>query len=110
MVTAQDVDNTTLLEGLVIAGGNSHDGAGIQLIRSDIVVAQCTIQENRAGRLSGDGLEQETAKILEARRPFYQEMADCTIDTSCKNIEAIADEILGALGPRLLDQERSRAI
>jgi len=59
--------------------------------------------------LSSDGLEQETAKIIEARRPFYQEMADCTIDTSGKNIEAIADEILGALGPRLLDQQRSRA-
>lgn len=59
--------------------------------------------------LSGDGLEQETAKILEARRPFYQEMADCIIDTSGKNIEAIADEILGALGLGLLDQERSRA-
>jgi len=59
--------------------------------------------------LSSDGLEQETAKILESRGPIYQEMADCTIDTSGKNIEAIADEILGALGLRLLDQERSRA-
>jgi shikimate kinase len=59
--------------------------------------------------LSSDGLEQETATILEARRPFYQEMADCIIDTSGKNIEAIADEILGALGLGLSDQERSRA-
>ncbi len=57
VVTAYDVDNTTLLDGLVITGGNSHDGAGIQLIRSDVVVTQCTIQENRAGRLSGDGLD-----------------------------------------------------
>jgi shikimate kinase len=47
--------------------------------------------------LSGDALEQETAKILEARRPIYQEMADCTIDTSGKGIDAIADEILSAL-------------
>ncbi len=59
--------------------------------------------------LSGDGLEQETAKILEARRPFYQEMADCTIDTSGKGIAAIGDEILSALGLGLSDQERSRA-
>lgn len=59
--------------------------------------------------LSSDGLEQETAKILESRGPIYQEMADCTIDTSGKEIAAIADEILGALGLRLLDQERSRA-
>jgi shikimate kinase len=59
--------------------------------------------------LSGDGLEQETAKILEARKPFYQEMADCTIDTSGKGIAAIGDEILSALGFGLSDQERSRA-
>jgi shikimate kinase len=56
--------------------------------------------------LSSDGLEQETAKIIEARRPFYQEMADCTIDTSDKNIEAIADEILSALRLGLSEHER----
>jgi shikimate kinase len=49
--------------------------------------------------LSSDGLEQETATILEARRPLYQEMADCTIDTSIKGLDAIVDEIVGALGP-----------
>jgi len=38
------------------AGGNSQNGAGIQLVRSDIIIAQCTIQQNRSGRLSGDGL------------------------------------------------------
>lgn len=59
--------------------------------------------------LSGDGLEQETAKILEARRPFYQEMADCTIDTSGKGIAAIGDEILSALGLRQLNHQRPRA-
>jgi hypothetical protein len=57
VITAHDIDNTTLLEGFTITGGNSHDGAGIQLIRSDIIIAQCTIQENRSGRLSGDGLD-----------------------------------------------------
>ena len=59
--------------------------------------------------LSNDGLEQETAKILEARRPFYQEMADCTIDTSGKNIETIVDEIWSALGLQPFDQRKSRA-
>ena len=59
--------------------------------------------------LSGDGLEQETAKILEARRPFYREMADCTIDTSGKGIAAIGDEILSALGLGQLNHQRSRA-
>ena len=56
VVTAHDVDNTTLLDGFTITAGNSHDGAGIQLIRSDIIIAQCTIEKNRSGRLSGDGL------------------------------------------------------
>jgi hypothetical protein len=55
VVTAQDVDNSTLLEGLTIKGGNSIDGAGILLINSDIVLMQCTIRENRVGFLSGDG-------------------------------------------------------
>ena len=59
--------------------------------------------------LSSGGLEQETATILEARMSFYQEMADYLCDTSGKNIEAIADEILSALGLGLWDQERSRA-
>ncbi len=59
--------------------------------------------------LSSDSLEQETAAILEARWPFYKEMADYTIDTSGKNIEAIVDEIVSAPGLRTYDQERSRA-
>ena len=57
VVTAHDIDNTTLLDGFTITAGNSHDGAGIQLIRSDIIIAQCTIEKNRSGSLSGDGLD-----------------------------------------------------
>lgn len=57
IVTAQDADDTTLLEGFTITGGNSYDGAGIQLIRSHIVIRDCTLHRNRAGRLSGDGLD-----------------------------------------------------
>jgi shikimate kinase len=59
--------------------------------------------------LSSNGLEQETAKILAARRPIYEETADCMVDTSGKGLDAIADEILSAVGLQLLDQERSRA-
>ncbi len=55
VVTAHDIDNTTLLDGFTITAGNSHDGAGIQLIRSDMIISQCTIEKNRSGRLSGDG-------------------------------------------------------
>jgi hypothetical protein len=57
VVTAHDVDNTVLLDGFTITAGNSHNGAGIQLLRSNIIIAQCTIEKNRAGRLSGDGLD-----------------------------------------------------
>ncbi len=57
VVIAYDIDNTTLLDGFTITAGNSHDGAGIQLIRSDIIISQCTIEKNRSGRLSGDGLD-----------------------------------------------------
>ena len=55
VVTAHDVDNTTLLDGFTITAGNSHDGAGLQLIRSDMIIAQCNIEKNRSGSLSGDG-------------------------------------------------------
>jgi shikimate kinase len=59
--------------------------------------------------LSGDNLEEETAKILEARRPMYQEMADCTINTAGKEITAIADEILSALPECRSSEHKSRA-
>ncbi len=57
VVVAYDVDNTTVLEGVTITGGNGIDGAGICLIRSDPTISQCVIVANRAGQLSGDGLE-----------------------------------------------------
>jgi hypothetical protein len=57
VVVAYDVESPTLLEGVTITGGNGIDGAGICLIRSDPAISQCTIRANRAGQLSGDGLE-----------------------------------------------------
>ena len=59
--------------------------------------------------LSDESLEGETTEVLEARKPIYQALADCTIDTSGKGIDAIADEILSALGLRPLKRQRSRA-
>ena len=47
--------------------------------------------------LSDDGLEKETAKILEAREPVYQEAADCIVDTAHKGIDAVVDEVCAAL-------------
>lgn len=47
--------------------------------------------------LSAEGVEGETAKILERRRPVYQELADCTVDTAGKGIDAVVDEVCSAL-------------
>jgi shikimate kinase len=59
--------------------------------------------------LSSGGLERETVEILRERIPIYQGLADCSVDTSGKKIDAVADEVLGALRLGLSDQERSRA-
>jgi len=47
--------------------------------------------------LSDDSLERETAEIIEIRRPVYQELADCTVDTAGKEIDAVADEVCAVL-------------
>lgn len=47
--------------------------------------------------LSDEGLERETAEILEARRPVYQELADCSVDTAGKGVDAVADEVCAVL-------------
>jgi hypothetical protein len=57
VVSAWSADSKTLLEGVTITAGNSVDGAGLWLIRSDAVISQCILRANRAGQLSGDGLE-----------------------------------------------------
>ncbi len=57
VVSALNVDNKALLEGVTITGGNGIDGAGLCLVRSNPVISQCVLRTNRAGELSGDGLE-----------------------------------------------------
>jgi predicted outer membrane repeat protein len=57
VLVALDADSRTLLEGVTVIGGNGIDGAGICLIRGDLVVSQCVIRANRAGQLSGDGVQ-----------------------------------------------------
>jgi shikimate kinase len=52
--------------------------------------------------LSSDGLGRETAEILAVREPVYQALADCTVDTSGKGIEAVVDEVCSALASRHL--------
>lgn len=43
--------------------------------------------------LSGSGLEREISEILKQRTPIYRQLADFTIDTAGKEIEAIVDEV-----------------
>lgn len=57
VVSARNADSATLLEGVTITAGNGIEGAGICLIHSDPVISRCTIRANRAGQLSGDGLD-----------------------------------------------------
>ena len=51
--------------------------------------------------LSNDGLERETSEILKKRTPIYRQLADFTIDTSGKEIDAIADEACNLLAHRI---------
>jgi len=51
--------------------------------------------------LSSDGLERETSEILKKRTPIYRQLADFTIDTSGKEIDAIADEACNLLARRI---------
>ena len=50
--------------------------------------------------LSSSGLEREISEILKQRIPIYRQLADFTIDTSEKEIEAIVDEVSELLGRR----------
>jgi shikimate kinase len=76
-------------------------GFGVWLIADEktIVERMRNDQVSAAQRppLSDDGLEKETAEILEARRPVYQEVADCIVDTAGKGIDAVVDEVSAAL-------------
>jgi shikimate kinase len=52
--------------------------------------------------LSSDGLEREISEVLEQRTPIYRQLADFTIDTSGKEIDAIANEVCNVLDRRNL--------
>ncbi|MCU0915909.1 MAG: hypothetical protein MUC88_15315 [Planctomycetes bacterium] len=57
VVSFRDAGRTTVLDGVVVTAGNGLEGAGMHLVRSHPALSQCTIRANRAGALSGDGLE-----------------------------------------------------
>jgi shikimate kinase len=103
---------SSLTDGVIAAGGGAvmdaenrkalkHDGLCVWLTAdvSTIVARMKNDKQTTTQRppLSDDGLEQETAEILTAREPFYQEMADCIINTTGNGINAVVDEVCGAL-------------
>jgi shikimate kinase len=90
-----------------------HKGLFVWLI-ADVRTIVERMQSDRTSTaqrppLTGQSLEQETAEVLEARKPIYRELSDCAIDTSGKGIDAIADEICSALARCHLDEQKSRA-
>lgn len=66
--------------------------------------------DERLPPLSSKGTERETSGILEQRIPIYRGLADFTIDTSGRGIDAIADEFCNLFIRRILpcDWERVR--
>jgi shikimate kinase len=103
---------SSLTDGVIAAGGGAvmdaenrkalkQDGLCVWLT-ADVSTIVARMQNDRQTTtqrppLSDDGLEQETAAILAARKPFYQEMADCIVDTAGKEIDAVVDEVCSAL-------------
>jgi shikimate kinase len=111
-------------DAVIAAGGGAiMDAANREVLRhkgrcvwltADVGIICARMREDGASNaqrppLSNNGPAQETARLLEARRPLYQEMADCTVDTSGKGIDAVVDEILSELRLGLSHQDRSRA-
>ena len=111
----------SLADAIIAAGGGAiMDAENREVLRNNALCVWLTadvrtiverIRTDRASNaqrppLSSDGLERETTEILESRRPLYQELADATVDTSGKAIDAIVDEVLSALGRYHLDEQR----
>jgi len=57
--------------------------------------------------LSSDGLEREISETLKQRTPIYRQLADFTIDTAGRKIDAIADEACDLLYRRNLHLDRA---
>ena len=102
----------SLTDGIIAAGGGAimdaenrkalkNNGLCIWLI-ADVMTIVARMRNDRATTaqrppLSNGGLERETAEILEAREPVYQELADYIINTTGKGIDAVVDEVCSAL-------------
>jgi shikimate kinase len=73
----------------------------IQRMRND------STGEERCPPLASDCAEREISGILEQRIPIYRQLSDFTIDTSERDIDAIADEFCYLFTRRILLGERT---
>jgi len=103
---------SSLTDGVIAAGGgaimdaenrNALKRKGLCVwLTADVSTIVARMRSDKASTaqrppLSDGGLERETAEILEAREPVYQEMADCIVDTAGNGIDAVVDEVCSAL-------------
>lgn len=104
-----------LVDTVIAAGGGAvMDAENRKALRrsglfiwltADVRTIVGRMKNDRAGGeqrppLSSDGMERETSKILEKRIPIYRQLADFTIDTSGKEVDAIAEEVCNLLAHR----------
>lgn len=95
-------------EGVVAAGGGAvldprnrvalkEKGVCIWLVADVGTIVARMKRDEKSGEqrpaLTGANLEAETTDLLAARRPFYASLADFTLDTTEKSIDAIAEEV-----------------
>ena len=114
---------SVLTEGVIAAGGGAimdaenrkalkQNGMCIWLT-ADVRTIVERMRNDRASivqrpPLSNDGVEQETAQILENREPVYGEMADCIVDTSGKGIEVVVDAVCSEITHHDIDCDARR--
>ncbi|HEY5654220.1 MAG TPA: shikimate kinase AroK [Woeseiaceae bacterium] len=103
------IDELSQREGIVLAtgGGAVMDADSRQHLaaRGFVVYLRTSVEQQlertRRGRerpmLAGGDREDVLRKLLEAREPLYQQIADITVETDRRRVAAVAEEIRRAL-------------
>ena len=106
---AQAIDDLSKREGIVLATGGgaimdpqnrNHLGARGFVVYLHTSVNQ-QLSRTRKGRerplLNGDNPEAVLEELMVKREPLYREIADLTVDTDGRKVNAVANEILDKL-------------
>ena len=113
------IRNLSLLDGGIVATGGGalmdprnigylqENGLFIWLVADAATIAGRLEKDQAVGNkrpsLSGKPVVEEVQEILAQREPIYRSIADLTVDTACRNVEAVATVIcrhLPAQSPR----------